>query len=534
MQDEPQHAPVPMPCAASAPAYRLFHPDSEPNGQWEWLAGVLAQGAVRHMLGPLRAILKLARENSCASVVVEERYIDPDYRSEYSLFWSRRFEDRPAVAKRVHFFGRQLQAAQLHALPEDADYLGYMVLRPTALGPVGRTVIKPPHTIGPRAVLCTVVDRPSLFGCVLRVEGVPFCQQDGELLRCAHAAAWICHYVAQYRGLIGRRTTAAIAQMPSTEFSRHRPLPSNGLTGEQLQSIFSAIGLPAFFYDAQDPPDPPAPLPKASNGRRATKQQDLEWENAMRRERLLRVACKYINSGFPVVVLTEGEENHAFTLVGWEKTEDGVRLYASDDIDSPYEKIDDVLVDQDKYGKWVGIMLPLPEKVFLTGEAAEQAAWNIAEGGSKLERPNNPQEEDFVALAGRFEHLKAGISVRTMLIEGRELKARLTEKDRGDELLTLYRLSHLPHWVWLVEFHDPEARDRGEPCVVAEILFDSTSHDDKPQTVLSTTLSLGRDHGAMRHGDDQVTQAPGPGAPWSSIILRPPREANAGAATAVA
>jgi hypothetical protein len=530
---EEDSAPLEPPCAARAPGYRLFQPDPDEARHWAWLTAELGAGAATRFLRPLEAVFDVAREGRCCCIVIEERYLDLDYRSEYSLFWSKRFEHSPPEAKRIHFFATAVSPEQLHEIPDNAEYLGYSVLRPATLGPVGRTVMRPPPRVAEHAVLCTVEDRPNLFGKELSVRGTPFCEQDGELLRCAHAATWLTHYVAQARGLIGRRTTAEIATLPALEVSRHRSLPSNGLTVEQMQSIFSAIGLPAVFYDAEDLPDPPAPLPKiepervgALAGRtkreQATEQAESEWKEEMRRERLLRVACKYINSGFPIVVLTKGEENHALTLIGWERREDGVRLYASDDMLGPYEPIDDVLEEQERSGDWVGIMLPLPEKVFLTGEAAEQAGWNMAEGASHVEEATTEQEADFQSLVGQFDHLRAGISVRTMLIEGRELKRELAARGRAAGPLALYRLAHLPHWVWLVEFQDVEARGRGEPCVLAEILFDSTSHDELPLTVLSSTLSQSLDHGAIRRGEDGTTDAAGPGVMWQSLILAKP------------
>jgi hypothetical protein len=529
MHDAAQPAPVPPPCLATSAAYRLFHPDPDEDSHWSWFSREFG-GELPEYAAPLESILADARELGCRTVVLEERYVDIDYRSEFSEFWSRRFEDAPPLARRVHFFTRRLKAESLHRLDSDVDYLGYMVLRRTQFGPVGRTVLRPPPRVGEEAVLCSVEDRVSLFGNELRVRGAPFVQQDTEFLRCAHAAAWGCHYVAHHRKLIGRRTTAEIARLPSPEGSRHRPLPSNGLTGEQMQKIFSAIGLPAFFYDAQDLPDPPADLPGPTGEKlgllagRAAKQNAAQrarqcWERDMKRERLLRIACKYINSGFPVVVLTSDEEPHAFTLVGWERTGDGVRLYACDDTVGPYVPIDDVLAEQAEHGDWVGLMLPLPEKVLLTGEAAEQHAWRAAEGASRAEGPVSAQETDFAALTDKLAHLRAGLSMRSVLIEGRELKARLGSLGRDGDALALYRLAHLPHWVWLVEFHDPLSRERGDPCVVAEMVIDSSSHDESPQLLLSMTASEARDHGAIRRDDPGPTTAPGPGERWNSVIL---------------
>ncbi len=520
--------PAPPPQFTGEEAFSLFHPEPDEPDHWLWLEQHLGHEAIRDFLDPLKRVLKIAREHGCRTVVVEERYVDADYRSEYSTFWSRRFQERPPLARRVHFFGARLEVGELHDLPPEHDYIGYCVLRPTALGPMGRTVLRPPSGFAADAVLCTVVEHPSLFGCELEVEGVPFCQQDGELLRCAHAAAWLCHYIAQERHLISRHTTAEIAKLPSSDPSKYRSLPSNGLTAEQLQSIFSALGTPALFYAADDLPDPPAELPPIEPERvgvfgaqaareRAVERAQRQWKDEMDRERLLRVVCKYLNSGFPVVVLTEGEENHAFTLVGWERVDGRVRLLACDDQVGPYEPIDDVLEDQRAGGRWVSLMVPLPEKAFLTGEAAEQMAWNIAQGAANLTTSANAQEQDFVAFRHQLEHLRAGISVRTQLIRGREYKNRIGAQDRHPDALRLYRMAHLPNWVWLVEFHDPRAREGGQPCVLAEIVFDSTSHDVAPLTLLATTASTARDHGALRRGE-AVHEAPGPRKPWTSLI----------------
>jgi hypothetical protein len=40
-----------------------------------------------------------------------------------------------------------------------------------------------------------------------------------------------------------------------------------------------------------------------------------------------------------------------------------------------------------------------------------------------------------------------------------------------------YRLARLPRLVWVVEAVDRRRRQRGEPCVLGEAVFDSTSTD---------------------------------------------------------
>jgi hypothetical protein len=74
-------------------------------------------------------------------------------------------------------------------LTEDKGYIGYAVMRPTPLSPVSRAMLKPPPEIAP-AIRTKVKEEVCFFGDFLSVEGFPFTQQDTQLCRCAHSAAW--------------------------------------------------------------------------------------------------------------------------------------------------------------------------------------------------------------------------------------------------------------------------------------------------------------------------------------------------------
>lgn len=500
--------------SGAATVYNVDDVDEQWQQAAEAVAGEVADGA----LNTIKCILDIVRSRGCSTIVVEQRYIDRDYQSEYSAFWAGRFESRPAEARRLHFFQASFDAMALPQLPTNPGYLGYCVVRPTALGAVGRTVIEPAQTVLD-ARLTKIVDRPSLFGHPLEVVGVPFCQQDGELLRCAHAAAWICHYVAFHRRVVARRLTADIASMPAVDASKYRPLPSNGLTAEQLQSIFSAMGIPAFFYAADDLPLLPGrrlkdpAVPAAEHNRR------------VRDERVLRVVCKYLNSGFPVVVLTEsGNENHAFTLVGWRLDEEGTtQLVACDDRVGPYELIDSPELDGRRRGRWKGFMIPLPDNVYLTGEAAETRARQLvlAEVDKAAVEEDSPTA-DLAEIAPHLDALGGPISVRTRLMEGRRYKATIVRQGRHHEAVRIARMAHLPQWVWVVEFQDRARREAGDPCVSAEIVFDSTSHDERPAFALLSTRSTMIDFNRSTDSSDQSGYGPGVGAldgrSWRSIV----------------
>lgn len=159
--------------------------------------------------GPLLRCIAVARENGAKSVVVETRYLGSDFRSEFAHFYSRTFAGVPTPRAGIHFFTEALDAARLLDLDDGAGYLGYVVIRPSALGSVACDAA-PSEDLRRRST-----DRGSeevhLFGQPLAVEGVPFTQQDARLGACAHSSAWVCHTVAALRGIVPMRPTGDFA-----------------------------------------------------------------------------------------------------------------------------------------------------------------------------------------------------------------------------------------------------------------------------------------------------------------------------------
>lgn len=98
------------------------------------------------------------------------------------------------------------------------------------------------------ATMACVDDEVSHFANTLRVRDAPYSEQDGEFLRCAHAAIWACHYSAFRRGLVGRRLTLDLVDLAPALLSPARPLPSPGMTLEHVQAVFDATGQPALLY----------------------------------------------------------------------------------------------------------------------------------------------------------------------------------------------------------------------------------------------------------------------------------------------
>lgn len=435
---------------------------------------------------PFRRCLEIARSGGARTAVIETRYIDLDYRSEYSAFYSRTFASAPDSAVRLHFFERQLDAAMVAELPEDCGYLGYIVVRPSHLGPVGRAMLVPPPGMR-EAVRAAVIDEVHLFGQQLKVRAVPFVQQDMQLGRCAHAAAWMCHYSAWRRREVRRRPMADFNLASDHTLGLGRPVPSSGLTVNQLMQLFMAFELPAAFYRVSDlpntvlevpwapaPPDPPEGDPPPHPG---------TWDT-----RLIRICCQYLNSGFPVLV---GTQDHAFVLCGYERgphPETGhdqwIRFIRHDDQRGPYLWVENVLRDVDHedvqdfwYTPWEVLLIPLPDKLWLAPEHAELA------GGLMLQQFAHRARQEDNSAARYLELIESGdLALRTYATSSNRFKRG--SKDRlPPEVGLEYRLARMPRYVWVVEAVDRQRRGAGDPPVIGEAVLDATSADHQPDSL---------------------------------------------------
>jgi hypothetical protein len=201
------------------------------------------------------------------------------------------------------------------------------------------------------------------------------------------------------------------------------------------------------------------------------------------------VISRYVNSGFPVLVGTAG---HAFVVVGWYREGDQMRFVVNDDEIGPYDIVEKPMADPLR-GPWNALMVPLPPRVFMTAESAENDAYETVYGVGLAE----DVPESWRALS---ERMAAGdLSRRVRLVRGRDYKARLADQGRDNESMRALRLARLSHWVWVVEVQDRDARTKGRPCVLAELVYDSTSYDRAPRRLAvsypGVTLALPPDDG---------------------------------------
>ena len=422
---------------------------------------------------PFERCLEVAEENGAKTLVIETRYIDLDYRSEYSNFFSRTFSEIPDTTHRLHFFKAEIQPAEITALPPEAQksYLGYVIVRPNSLGRVGRTVLKPPPGMG-NSVQSSVRDYINFFGQKLSVQGVPFAQQDTQFGRCAHVAAWMCHYTAHLRGDVSRRPMADFSLNADASVAEGRPFPSQGLTGLQLSNLMRDFDLPPIVYQmgklpssGQEPPLPP----------HGDDDDPGTWDT-----RSIPVLCRFLNSSYPVLVCTH---DHVFVVIGYRRASRGeshwIEFVRHDDQRGPYLRIEDTLNDidpatRDPYSPWRLLLAPVPEKLWLLPEAAERT------GREYL------LAYDAVAGTKTFRALwKSGdITFQTTAMTSSRYKEEAAKRGLDDNSVRELRLARLSRLVWVVEAIDRSARRDGSPSVIGEVVFDSTSSDEDPNVLV--------------------------------------------------
>ena len=389
-------------------------------------------------------VVGTAYEAGAKSALVEYRYVDSDYRSEHSHFYSTTFRRYPSVAHRIHFFSEPPPEdladakyfAELSHLKE--SYLGYSVLRPVPGARVGRTMLSPPDRVS-GDIACVARDHVNVFGIPMSVLASPFMAQDAQLGVCAHMALWVSAYYHHLAFGSQRLTVADVSQVIPQELGIGRAIPSRGLNIEQISAACQRMGIPAVVYRCRRAEDLPAG------------------------ESIPRIACRYLNSGMPVIVGAGGR--HTFVLVGYTRvdamtTDERILFYAQDDERGAYRVVDDFA--HDVHGSWDWLIVPLPEKVFLLGEVAESL------GKERLIDTAKDQ--------GTPELFEERVSFRSTALRSNQFKEFLEARDFKPEIFARYRRMQLPRWVWVVEAIRRQERADRAPAVMAEAVIDATDH----------------------------------------------------------
>lgn len=478
----------------------------EPSDPQDWGRFVALWGGGESDTLGLQSIVKVARAAGAKSIVIENGYPDLDQLSE-AEYWSRQFALPHTDVYRLHFFSSCVN--DRFPMGKQDGYLGYAVVA----RPVGRLIRA--FLTPPPCMACNVrgdllaEDEPTtcrhcaktmdaadsvegritvasetveLFGSEYRIAGIPYCGQEAWHLQCGHAAAWTCLFTGYLHGMAPRSTLRDVIEAgSSTEVDYQRAVSATGTNLFQLQTIFTKRGLPALVYPVKDVIDD-------DRLTLDTVRPDNDLSSANRA--LLGTVCNYLNSGLPVVVTTN---KHTITLIGWRRigAPDGEMELLYNDADAVFCSLP---ASELRAQDWKYLVIPLPPNVVLSGEAAQAEAYRALK--NLTEYLTDFVTDDIASLARQAAHQvitqldEARLSLRLQLKRRHDYRAdiELTETARSHDVAAALSVLRLPEWVWVAEFQDRVARERSEPCVVAEFIFDTTSPDDAPH---AASFSLG-------------------------------------------
>lgn len=189
------------------------------------------------------------------TIVVEHEYIDGDYLDDFSNYYVKCFKTYERKCKRLHFFSVDLSADELRTSIASTSngatlakirgaYLGFVVARPLPDAVIGRSALKTyPPDGGRRNYTCTRLYTVNLYGIELSVRSLVFQEQDNVLAACATVALWCSfHKTAELFGT-AVLTPAQITTFANQVVNHARPIPSHGLSIQQICNAIRHVGL---------------------------------------------------------------------------------------------------------------------------------------------------------------------------------------------------------------------------------------------------------------------------------------------------
>ena len=403
--------------------------------------------------------LKASISSRVKAVLVEHDYLDKDYRSTFYNFYAKKGRAYRVDCVRLHFFDEQVSFNG----PSDENserrlgdhYYGYMVLRPTIRGTLGRSVLSPDIRVDARGRTIQALHHVHLQGHRLGVWGFPSMDQHVDIAACAHVACWavLRHYsesYSQYREYL----VHDIARL-ATGFDPGGISPSRGLNEWEAERVFNAAGCYPVIVSREELSD----------------------------DEFFGQFMAYLESGFPLFIgMNIGDLGHAIVAAGYSwKTLAAVPSGASSHV---WGQVDKLLTVDDNLLPYVSV--PVDER---TADGAEPDYTTdnfesfIVALPEKVGYPADAMAEYIGVLQSLVksmgcdeESLRLHRYFMTTISELRRY-ARNNESQLGETLVELLMRLDTAQFVWVVEFASVEQWGGGR--VAARGIVDaSASHKD--------------------------------------------------------
>jgi hypothetical protein len=395
---------------------------------------------------------KLAAGLSSAvkAVLVETGYIDKDYRSTYYQFYAKKGQRYRTDCVRLHLFDEAVSfdSKSLRLKPADRledHYFGYVVLRPTGMATIGRSVLSPDIRSGAARFIISARHKVHLLGYKLTVEGFPSMDQHVDIAVCAHVACWsiLRHYSEKYN--IYREFLTHDITLMAQQFDPGGLVPSKGLEVSHAERVFQEAGTFPVVVTRSGKSDPS----------------------------FYRQLISYVESGFPLFAAIHAR-GHAIAVVGYEleapqkTTVTGIRyewdktksLAVVDDNHLPYLSVPVQGGSPYSAEDIDAFIVALPEKVFYPADAVDRLAPTILKKLGKP-MPSLPPADQTI--------------IRYFITTGSALRRFARERESEFDAKLVEAIMALPfaQFVWVLEFATEDQWAIGQ--VAARAIVDATA-----------------------------------------------------------
>ena len=394
--------------------------------------------------------LTVGVSSAVKGVLIERNYVDKDYRSTYYNFYAKKGQWYRPDCVRLHFFDETVafdsDALKLRVNDERlADhYFGFMVLRPTGIATIGRSVVSPDVRNGAGRYIITSDHKVHLLGYRLTVQGFPSMDQHIDINVCAHVACWsiLRHYSERYSTY--REFLTHDITLMAQEFNPGGLVPSKGLQVSHAERVFQEAGtFPVHIARSKD--------------------ADASF---------YRQLGAYVDSGFPLFAAMHAR-GHAITVVGYEWKPVGTAgggglryawdethsLAVVDDNHLPYLSVPLSATDAPFSAEDIdAFIVALPEKVFYPADAVDRLAPALFKLGALI---GLPPETDTI--------------LRYFITTGSAFRRFVRDRESEYDVKFVEAVMTLPfaQFVWVVEFATQVQWDTR--LVAARAVIDATA-----------------------------------------------------------
>jgi len=429
-----------------------------------------------------------------STVVVESDYVDRYESVAYARAYARSFRYFERNCIRMHLFSSEVSEGMLISRSTTKDlqrsYRGFCVLRRVPRDrALGRMVVSPLGAISSDTFPFRTGFKVNLVGHALEAFGAPFYQRDRRVAACATSAVWMA--LSLMSSSLRTHPDPSPTEISDVALGIQlgldgRPVNGMGLTAREIVRAITKLGFNCANYEA----------------RRGARIGDL--------------LSKYLDSGIAPILhvgLRSPQVGHAIVATGlrsaaasefmpsrhrlyMQSSELVTAFFVHDDRLGAYLEMklteregkrfarlpitiswctrsltqDECQRESDKYSgiSLTGITVPLPPRVSLVAEKAEEKAWSIVERAI----------ESF-----DVQGLPSQSVLRTYLVSSNDFKERLNP-ELDNRLAGLYRGTHMPRYVWVTEVrHFVKATALDDSELYGIMIVDSTSEPDSEDFV---------------------------------------------------